>query len=471
MKKLLSLFCFLLLMMGAFSQGAPGDAMLQKISAERNDDKRLDLILAFFSGTQESDPVLDMENAQKLLRQAQQANDKISEAAALGEIGFNYWSFGNIVKHLEFDIRALAIAEGTGNMKLIALTKNFLGHNYSFSLNSDYPKAIQLYKEAEQAAIKGGSDTLQSWTLMNLGSTYYNMGQLDSALMYTQKAYELITRIRYNQYLSNILIQFGDLHAKMGNTALALNYYALAVNEAFKVNAIRFKSMAYQHLAQFYKNNNQLDSAAVYARKAIASLQYTPYLYEFSAEPAQLLLNIYRNRNSDSALKYSEMYRMANDSLYNARRVQQAQVLTFENEQRQQELRVEKMKEEEQRKENIQYAMIGLGIIVLISLFLLLSRSFITNPRTIEFCSIVGLLILFEFLNLLLHPFLEKITGHSPILMLAALVVIASLLVPLHHRIEKWAKAKLVEKNKQIRLNAAKRTIEQLGGDTGRNSS
>jgi len=70
--------------------------------------------------------------------------------------------------------------------------------------------------------------------------------------------------------------------------------------------------------------------------------------------------------------------------------------------------------------------------------------------------------MVFEFLNLLLHPFLERITHHSPVLMLLALVCIAALLVPLHHRVEKWATTKLVEKNKQIRLAAAKRTVEEL---------
>jgi hypothetical protein len=46
--------------------------------------------------------------------------------------------------------------------------------------------------------------------------------------------------------------------------------------------------------------------------------------------------------------------------------------------------------------------------------------------------------------------------------MLLALVCIAALLVPLHHKLEKWATNKLVEKNKAIRLVAAKRTIEEL---------
>jgi hypothetical protein len=34
-----------------------------------------------------------------------------------------------------------------------------------------------------------------------------------------------------------------------------------------------------------------------------------------------------------------------------------------------------------------------------------------------------------------------------------------ALLVPLHHRLEKWAMHKLVEKNKRLRLAASKKVI------------
>jgi hypothetical protein len=46
--------------------------------------------------------------------------------------------------------------------------------------------------------------------------------------------------------------------------------------------------------------------------------------------------------------------------------------------------------------------------------------------------------------------------------MLLVLVAVASLLIPLHHRMEKWIKEKMVLKNKRIRLDNAKKTIEQL---------
>jgi hypothetical protein len=75
----------------------------------------------------------------------------------------------------------------------------------------------------------------------------------------------------------------------------------------------------------------------------------------------------------------------------------------------------------------------------------------------------VSLLIVFEFINLLIHPFLEKITHHSPLLMLISLVGIAAIIIPFHHKLEHWAVNKLIENNKRARLEAAKRTIEQLG--------
>jgi len=173
-------------------------------------------------------------------------------------------------------------------------------------------------------------------------------------------------------------------------------------------------------------------------------------------------LDIYRGNNVDSAFKYSELSRITNDSLFNAKAIQQTQLMTFEDELRQQKSAEEKIKEEQQRKENIQYALLALGIVAFIILFLMLSRRHITNTKLIQFLGVVALLLVFEFLNLLLHPFLERITNHSPVLMLLALVCIASLLVPLHHKLEKWATHKLVEKNKQIRLAAAKKTIEEL---------
>ncbi len=169
----------------------------------------------------------------------------------------------------------------------------------------------------------------------------------------------------------------------------------------------------------------------------------------------------------DSAYFYLSMESVLKDSVFSQSNLNKIQSLAFNEQIRKIDEEATLTVAQEERKQNIQFALIALGIITFIIIFLLLSRSIITNTKMIEFLGVVALLIVFEFLNLLLHPFLEKVTHHSPVLMLLALVCIAALLVPLHHKSEKWATSKLVEKNKQIRLAAAKKTIHQLDNKPG----
>ena len=46
--------------------------------------------------------------------------------------------------------------------------------------------------------------------------------------------------------------------------------------------------------------------------------------------------------------------------------------------------------------------------------------------------------------------------------MLITMVCIAAILIPVHHQLDKWVTQKLVEKNKRIRLAAAKKIIASL---------
>ena len=104
----------------------------------------------------------------------------------------------------------------------------------------------------------------------------------------------------------------------------------------------------------------------------------------------------------------------------------------------------------EERKNNLQYAAITIGLITFIILFFLLSRSIIVKTKFIEFFGVLGLLAVFEFINLFIHPYLAHATNDSPVLMLVVLIAIAALLIPLHHKLQHWITGIMVEKNKKI---------------------
>jgi hypothetical protein len=61
----------------------------------------------------------------------------------------------------------------------------------------------------------------------------------------------------------------------------------------------------------------------------------------------------------------------------------------------------------------------------------------------IDFLVLIGLLLFFEFITLLIHPRLESWTHRRPVLMLISLAAIASILIPSHHRLEKWLKKRM----------------------------
>ncbi len=435
------------------------DSVVQKIVAETNADTRIDLIYALYFTTLETNPTSGIENAQKVLLQSKKYEDKIGEAMALSITGANYRQLGNTIKGLSYNFKALELAEKIGNTKLIAIIKNAIGNVYND--REDFVKAIELYHAAETAAAQIKNEKIQLFALTNLGKAYLFLNKLDSALMFTQRAYELSLKNKYTDYLSTILTQLGGIQGKLANKTLAASYYNLSIEEAQKSLFPRQLYWAYMGFANYNYDNKNNDSSIVYAKKAIDVVKQIDF-QNLSIKPAKLLLDIYENTNSDSAIKYLKIYRAANENIFSTKTIQQTQLMTLEEDIRQQELSTEKRITEETRRRNIQYVLIAIGIVTFIILYLLLSRRIITNTKVIEFFGVVALLIVFEFLNLFLHPLLENITNHSPLLMLLTLVCIASLLVPLHHKLEHWATKKLVEKNKRIRLASAKKTIEEL---------
>ena len=140
--------------------------------------------------------------------------------------------------------------------------------------------------------------------------------------------------------------------------------------------------------------------------------------------------------------------------------------MAFDEKLRQQEIVAAELKDKKKRNNNLQYAAIAIALISFIILFFALSRSIIVKTRFISFFAILGLLAVFEFINLFIHPYLSRATNDSPVLMLLVLIAIGALLIPLHHKLEKWITNVMTEKNKKIRLAAAKKTIATLEGET-----
>lgn len=97
-------------------------------------------------------------------------------------------------------------------------------------------------------------------------------------------------------------------------------------------------------------------------------------------------------------------------------------------------------KEKEYRLRNIQLGLIGVFIPLFAAFVYFLGRKNKGNNKVIVLLGIGSLLMLFEFISLLIHPSVEKLTNHNAILMYIILLLIALILVPLHHCLERIIK-------------------------------
>jgi hypothetical protein len=319
------------------------------------------------------------------------------------------------------------------------------------------------YQYVQKAASLTISPYLKKVINIFSGVAFNNFKKPDSALVFLQQAEAGIDVLLDPTMHSVLLGQFSSSYELKGDDDLASVYYKKTLSYCKKEKLVSSYIRNANRYCNYLLNRGDYANAKMLAME-ILSVATLTISNDGISNVAESLKKIYsHDNNRDSAFYFAEMQIAYKDSLSNQKRIAEFQNITFAQQLRDIDDEAKINETATQRKQNLQYAIIAFGIITFVILFLSLSRQVITNVKVIGFFGVIALLIVFEFLNLLLHPFLEQVTHHSPILMLLALVCIAALLVPLHHKLEKWATHRLVEKNKKVRLEAARRTIQKLG--------
>ncbi len=394
--------------------------------------------------------------AKRLIQVCNKFNIPRYNALGILYASFLNYRLGEYVKVQENIIKAAAYAEKNNDEEVMARIENF--RNF---LEPDPIKKIEHLRKAifyKKALI--GNDQLSTIFLGNISGAFLNANQVDSAFFYAQKMYTVAIN-RHDTLSSYITSTMGNVYMKMNQPDIAYAFYRKGLKAANQTKKIQDLMGAYMSLGNYFSNINQQDSALFYWQKPFEFGPKESYGTKLTASK-KIYAYYYAKGNNDSAAKYMNYFIIANDSINSTNKIAQLQTAKFEDELNQQELAKTLKEEQESRNHNIQLAITAIGILTAIILFLLLSRSILVSHKVVAFLSVLILLVVFEFINLLIHPFLEKITHHSPVLMLLGLVALAALIIPLHHKLEHWATHKLVEKNKAIRLAKAKKTIEEL---------
>jgi tetratricopeptide (TPR) repeat protein len=369
---------------------------------------------------------LQYANGQMLKIASSTHQDSLFAKAYL-QIGSYFTAISDYKQALEYQFKSLSFAERADNIYDIWLATKEAGVSYKQLKNYGealrYLKKAEPYLKNENLTSRGAANR----TYSHLAEIYLGLGQADSALRYVQLTNEVTSKEKDAYGYARVLYIFATVYKAKGDIDLAESYYKKCIAFSDAENIYAPYATATTDYGQYLFDVKQYSLSKEYALISFNKAVQAKNKLGMINAAALLRKAYYAIGQKDSSYYYSDVKDAYSDSVFNEQQRNQIQNLSFSQQIKEKEEQARLSEEEQKRKQNIQYALIALGIIILLSLYLLLSHSFITNTKLIEFFGVVALLIVFEFLNLLLHPFLERITHHNPVLMLLALVCIAAL--------------------------------------------
>ena len=407
---------------------------------------------------------IDLNSCLQLIKIGQKLNSSLMLATSYDLIGTYYLSSkGDNTTALEYFFKAVPLAEESENKRRIS--------SIYFDIALAYFN-MQDFEEAKKYIEKGGAnlpdktDPKYNYMLFqyqsNLAVYSIFSNQPEIAVKHAQEMVLTVRNIDSKLFQFNCFYINGAAYDIFGDSDLADVYFkkaeAISNDVHFNLTIFKFK----KYYTNFLLKNKRTDEAKFQA-ESLYNLGLKTSNSNMKLVASGFLRQIYDHGDiTEKAYFYAKQEIEINNEIFTQNNSNRLKALAFKEEIRtiEEDGRLEKIKEKEQR--NIQFLFIAIGISLILTFFLILSRSVSISEKVISNLGIVTLLIVFEFINLIFHPFIEEITHHNPLLMLLILVGIAALLLPLHHKLEHWATNKLIIKNRAMRLKFAKKTIQDL---------
>ncbi|MBL7964783.1 MAG: tetratricopeptide repeat protein [Flavobacteriales bacterium] len=378
-------------------------------------------------------------------------------ATASHHVGDAFNGSADAALQLKYFYQGLEYAQRSGSPDYIGTAQKQIATVYKTL--GDLPRALGLLKLA-LANVTWNNQVNR--VCCHLSDCYRLMGQPDSALYWAQRS-NIITDPGSDPYAyARSYYMLGAAYAAKGERQLAEVHFARAIEiaDSFQVMIPLYGSLVARGKMELEAGD--IAAAIADGRRAMQVSQAGGNLEGLIGASDLLRRSFKTMGQSDSAYRYFELRVLYADSLINATNLNKLQNMAFAQELKEREEARLKEQAAIDRANNIQFGIIALIVITLGIFLLVFSRTAVVGAKAIKNLSLIALLLFFEFINLLVHPFLGELTHHSPILMLLCMAAIAGLLIPLHHRMEKLITNMLVSKNNRVRLEAARRTIEEL---------
>jgi two-component system, NtrC family, sensor kinase len=368
MKQWIIYIIFLFAYPGASAQQRFNDSLKSLLAASKDDTTKINLYSDLALSNLWLAPDSAFAYSVTGLMLAQKNNYKLGEVKMLYRIGEAFNQRGNFPKALETQFKAVELAKQTQDHYIIQEGNIWIAKVYFQS--SDFEQALHYFRKAYQSQLLFYGDP--GMVMSFIGDTFLHLNQLDSALWYTQNAYDIDLRT-IGDVPSPFYYILGSIYERKGDIGKALELYRAAIK--VEMGRVHF-SFGYNRIASAFRLAGQLDSSTFYARKVVDGGAAFPANV---IEAGELLVGIYKSKHvTDSALKYQDIVIAAKDSLFSREKVMQMQGLAFSEQLHELEVK----QAEQQYKNRLRTNMLTVGVIGLLLLAGLLFRNNRYRQRT-----------------------------------------------------------------------------------------
>ena len=228
-----------------------------------------------------------------------------------------------------------------------------------------------------------------------VGAAYAELHQFDSAHFYMKKAAPFYETKASEAYRNNFLYGYAGLYKKQGDLKNSLLYY--------------------KQVFEYAKRTGDLET-----QKAISKELDTVYQ---------------RSGDYKSAVLFAGIFNQLTDTLMQLSKDKDLLSVELDNENKRKERELVRAKEATDRRHNIQYMAITVGIATLF-LVLILMGLFKVSAGTIRIIGFLAFIFFFEFIILLADVKIHHWTHGEPWKILLIKIVLIAMLLPLHHWLE-----------------------------------
>ena len=316
-------------------------------------------------------------------------------------------------------------------------TKN----KYGEGMIRDYIDLARLSNERsyiEKALQFADSLKLESYVIQskNLMYGYYTsiVANSDSTLQFLHKNPDL-TQMWMNIGLPYYYMNMGEVFHYANIPDSAIYYLKLAQPGFEKDFKERNRRDLYEAIGQCYLLSKDAKQAIIYYEKALElNTQFNSLSNQ--ASYAQVLSKLYSDaQDYKKAFYYSSMGNDLKDSLQKLSNQRDIALGEVNNEKRKHDRELEIAAREKITKRNLQYT--AITVVITVFFFILIIMGMLPVSRvTVKLLGYFTFISLFEFIILLIEPFLHDLTHGEPLKMWIFKIIIIALLVPLQHGLE-----------------------------------